>query len=98
MTDPWSKEWGVLYSDLNQSNSKPTIFPNPSSGIFHVTVPRQENILKIEVFNSDGQLISNSTAPKDNPIEINLTSQISGIYNTRIIFEDGVEVFKLIKN
>ena len=90
---------GLIMSNVTQTvvgiaenQMKITLYPNPSrSGIFSI---KGENITKIEVYNSKGEMISTKIA---NTTTIDLSQQANGIYYAKISTEKGNVVKKLVK-
>ena len=66
------------------------VYPNPTSGIFHIT---GENITKVQIRNVFGGLIYNSSAPT-----VNISAQPDGIYFIEIITNKGTVTKKILKN
>ncbi len=67
-----------------------SIYPNPSSSIFHIRSAKK--IYQCSVFNSSGQFILSSGSEN-----INLTGYPSGIYYCKVIIGDEVHNIKLLK-
>jgi hypothetical protein len=73
----------------NIESIKPNIYPNPSSGIFNISVP----IRSWQVFNMQGQLIA--TGKSNN---INLKNNNDGMYLLKIVDDNNVtSIIKLLK-
>ncbi len=68
------------------------IYPNPSSGTFHVN--GIEITTKISITNAAGQLIH--AFETDRPVEIDLSESTQGIYYLRLITENGIRVEKIL--
>lgn len=68
------------------------IYPNPSSGIIHVTA--SDKILEINIYNLAGQLL----IKKHDSKEINISLLSSGIYFAEIKTIRSIQVKKIIKN
>ena len=85
----------------NQSfNNSVLLYPNPSNGKFTISSDKRMRIEKIIVFDNLGQNILdlhvNNLAGA--PIEIDISSFISGIYVARIYSSEGISAVKLILN
>jgi hypothetical protein len=69
------------------------VFPNPSSGIFTISLSNAEAKTKIEVYNVLGENVFTETLPpqtsKGALNEINLTGKPNGIYLSRVLNADG---------
>ncbi len=73
-------------NDDNNSTGDVSIFPNPSNGNFSIKYDGQINdILRIQIYNSNSQCISDVLKPTGNKVNFNLINLPSGIYTVRII-------------
>lgn len=63
------------------------IYPNPSSGIFHVNLPSNQ-VYQIEVLDNMGRVVLNQSNT-ENTTTLNLSNQASGVYLIRMIDADG---------
>jgi len=75
----------VSVEELSQTNI--VIYPNPSTGIFFVALPKNM-IYSIEVLDNMGRVVENQS-DKENTTTINLTKQASGVYLIRLVDEVG---------
>lgn len=72
-----------------------SVYPNPCENVF--TVKSETPIYKIVIENSLGQVIRNISLSGQNEMEIDLSSETSGLYFIGTYTEDGQESFKLLK-
>ena len=93
----------VSYSSIKQASLSGKgdfveIAPNPSKGMFKVTVQNAAAIREMVVYNIAGQeLFRNKTMLNNNaPVTIDLTNQPAGIYNLKIKMNDETIIYKLI--
>ncbi|WP_299547344.1 T9SS type A sorting domain-containing protein [Seonamhaeicola sp.] len=78
------------------SNVRP--FPNPTSGVFKITLPIQEGNIPIEIYDIRGQLISSEIyIIHSGEIQLNLNGKTSGMYFAKLLLDKPVN-FKIIKN
>lgn len=72
-------------------------YPNPSKGIFEIAVPVLEEQLKIEIYNTYGQLImSNQYQSKLGKVQVDLSNKPDGLYLVKVYLNNPITV-KLIK-
>lgn len=72
-------------------------YPNPTQGIFEVSIPNTYTDVAVELFNIQGELISEKTCQvKFGKVELNLEKVPAGIYVTKIYLEKPVSI-KIIK-
>lgn len=71
------------------------IYPNPSDGIFTISMETNRN-LPIEVFNATGQSLIKGQV--NNSGTIDLSNQVNGIYYLRIKMAEKPQIYKLILN
>lgn len=79
-----------------EQTEKPIIYPNPSTGIYQLQTTRLPKNLKIEIYNSLGQLVYFSFPQKEN-IEIDLRKEKDGIYFLKYISNGETRSVKLLK-
>jgi len=88
-------------SDTNNSKKQNEIiiFPNPSNGIFTITVPEGINVAKIEIFDITGKYVYSTSAFKSSDIiQLNLSAYKKGIYFVKMISGDKSWISKAIIN
>ncbi len=83
----------VSVSEMDISNNSITVFPNPANDRITILSDNAE-IQKVELYNLQGQLITNQQL-NDNTLDISNLS--AGMYSVRIITEKGVAVKNIIK-
>lgn len=71
-----------------------SVYPNPTSGIFNITLKGIDAQLRVVIVNSQGQEIYSSSL--NNSSQIDLTSQPRGVYFVKIIGNDVLKTEKLI--
>ena len=76
----------------NQLNIK--LYPNPSTGIFHLKLPQD---LQIEIYNNLGQLLSSDKMLSGSNV-INIADKPIGVYFLKATDGNNVSTFKIIKN
>ena len=93
----------VVYSPIRQASiskkdSYIDIAPNPSKGMFTITIKGSTEISDMVVYNTAGQELFKSTKMlnKNTPVFIDLTNQPAGIYSLKIKLKGQTEVYKLI--
>jgi len=89
-------------SDSEKLNADWSIFPNPSSDIFTLSVVNIEiRNAEISLFTADGKLISNKNAsfsPVNNDLIItDLKNQSAGVYFVKIQSNEKIDVLKIVK-
>ena len=80
-------------SDVEGFQSRANVYPNPSSRFFYVNIEEASTIF---VFNLDGKKIIETA--KDKSFKLDLNEVKNGVYFVRIINQNGVQNYKLIKN
>ncbi len=70
------------------------IYPNPSTGIFNINLGGINNLIEINVTNSQGQLIY--TGQLSGSQQLDLSNQPNGVYFVRLVNENSVRLEKLI--
>lgn len=73
---------------------KTKIYPNPSSDNFFVKLPIQSNIIKVNFYNSFGQIISVKTIRDNSEIDLNFIDD--GVYTVEIICERNTFYDKIV--
>lgn len=62
------------------------VYPNPTSGLLHISPPDQELIVKVEVYTTAGQLAFSSPNSSQS---IDISSLNAGAYQVRVYLESG---------
>jgi hypothetical protein len=89
--------WGAMrignqlgLTDQEQLDFPIKLYPNPSSGIFNLSIETNENIERVVIFNSLGQQIGGLHKQASNRYTINLSGESKGIYF--VVMEIGEEL------
>ncbi len=93
ITIPLSINLGLNENDID----KITISPNPTNNIINIYSPNNEEINKIQLFNTSGQLIYSDLLLKSNSISINLSKFAKGIYYLHIQNKENINIKKIVK-
>lgn len=73
------------------------VYPNPTNGIFEITVPVTQKALDVDVFNLQSQLISSKSYPiQDGKIKLNIGNNSRGLYIVKVYLDHPI-VFKILK-
>lgn len=72
------------------------IYPNPSSDLVYLDLPKNITCNSVEIYNSFGQQIDVKFNPNQNNIDI--SNLCSGVYNALIVTNSGTTNKKIIKN
>lgn len=83
---------GLTGINDNYIENNISVFPNPTSGLFNVNISVPFNDLKVVVFNSFGQKITN-TFSKATSFRLDLSDQPSGVYHINVLSDN----FSIIK-
>ena len=68
-------------------------YPNPTRGFIEIATPTIKTAVLVEVYNLNGQLISNGMYPILNgKVSLNLENEISGVYVAKVYLETPVSV------
>ncbi len=69
------------------------VYPNPSKGIFEITLPISENEVEIEIYAMDSQLISSRKYQVVNgKVKINIKNEPTGVYIVKINLDTPVSI------
>jgi Zn-dependent metalloprotease len=79
-------------------NTDVTIVPNPSAGLFNVTIPhREDRFSNLKVYNIEGKEILSILKPRPTQ-EIDISNQPGGIFIIKLISSENVIQKKIIKH
>jgi hypothetical protein len=81
-----------------QTIAESALFPNPTSGeiVVKLDLPDEEQ-LKIQLFNSQGQLVMEKLQTAQYSLPLNITAFPQGVYQLRIVSRWLTDYFKVIK-
>ncbi|MGP8214693.1 MAG: T9SS type A sorting domain-containing protein [Bacteroidia bacterium] len=82
-------------NQLSAPSSQPSVYPNPSNGIFQLRIKNYELGINstVEVYNVlGGKVYSNHQITKLSNYQIDISNQPNGIYFYRVIAENGEQV------
>lgn len=68
------------------------IYPNPATDVININTP--ENVLRVEIFNMQGQLVKAEIGAVNN---ISVKSLANGLYTLKLTTDNGVSMHKIIK-
>lgn len=85
----------VCTASLNQNENevKLTIYPNPTTGILHIS--SESELERIEIINAEGR-VTNKLSSQGSLYTVDLSNQAKGIYFVKSISEKTVSVQKVI--
>ncbi len=93
-----------LLLDISENNpdfDQIQVFPNPSSGVFNLWIPRSDVISEISVFNLQGVEILKAAVEKTETggnIQLDLSKFIKGVYFIRVSTNTETTIKKIIRN
>lgn len=79
---------GIISSSANESTSKLTVFPNPSSSILHVRCESINRGEKLTISNLFGQQVFESNC-SDGTLDLNISNFPTGFYTLKIIDKEN---------
>jgi hypothetical protein len=85
-------------SDNSKEENNIQLFPNPNNGMFYLQVNSLETICLIEIRNIHGTVIYQKEKQVLHNIQIDISNHPQGIYFLRLIRDNDVQVYKIIKN
>jgi hypothetical protein len=88
----------VLSTDDFDLNKTVKAFPNPSSGLFEISLPKNFSEVKTELYSLNGALISKQNhIVNQDKINLNISNKPAGIYFLRVLLDEPVTI-KIVKN
>ena len=81
---------------INEESKTIQIFPNPSTGIFNINLPKSSNKYDIAIYNQLGVRVFSNIFYSQKQIDLNLTNQQKGIYTIIIISDDSAFSSKIV--
>ena len=82
---------------FQNSDADITIYPNPTQGLIHITIPSTQKALSIAIFDIQGKLVK-QIPQKENFFSIDMTAHQSGVYLLKIQTETSILTQKIILN
>ena len=86
-------------TELPVNGIKIKVYPNPSAGVVHFYVPKNESVTRISIYDLNGRLVShleNSTGNSEQDYVMNLRNLTAGVYVAVVNTKRGVSKFKLV--
>ena len=97
--DTTQQTWGGIISSINETdfsqNINLQIYPNPATKEIKITIPNNEPIESINIYNQNGQLVKQITKP--NKTNINVSDLNTGLYFIRTDSKAKRYLSKMIK-
>jgi len=94
-----SQTWGSVISSINEcefsKNINLQVYPNPATTEVNLTIPNNETIESIKIYNQNGQLIKQITKPDKTSISVSDLN--TGLYFIRADCKTTRYLSKLIK-
>jgi hypothetical protein len=82
-------------TDAESMNSAVSIYPNPNSGIFNVTLAADINSdMTVNVYNTLGEMVRTITV-NSNATSVDLTEFASGVYVVKVIADNQIATKKI---
>ena len=88
-------EWDYTPCSINDDNT-PLIFPNPSSGIYHIQF-NEEIDVSIYVYDLNGRIVNEMSEVNSSVLNLDLSSLSRGVYSYRMVLDGEIVFGKLIK-
>ena len=87
---------GVFSKNVNLVESL-AVYPNPTKGNFEIAVPVSQNTIKVEIYNTQSQLISTKNYDVINgKIQLDLSNNSVGLYFAKVYLDKPI-LLKIIK-
>jgi hypothetical protein len=98
-----SQKYSLIISGFDQANlsnndfasQKIMVYPNPVNDILHVS--SANTIIKYQMYDVQGRLITSESLANQNSLTIDTTSLIKGVYMLNLITENGSFTEKIVK-
>ena len=95
-TDNSSEEIALIkIEDFNNSNI--TVTPNPSTGIFKISILNEVKNGQVKIFDFNGKTVFEKEFNEQNEVEIDMTSNAVGIYIIQLSLSNEIITKKIIK-
>lgn len=72
-----------------------TVHPNPSNGIFFVTVDEMESNMRLEILSATGQVVFNKSIVSEST-SVDIKNVLPGTYFVRVISDNGMAVESIV--
>ena len=76
--------------DVTMANT--VVYPNPATDVINIST--SDNVLRVEIFNMQGQLVKTATGERNS---ISVKDLANGLYTVKLTTENGTSVHKIIK-
>ena len=83
-------------SDVYIENNPVVVFPNPSAGIFNLSLKNSIEISKIRIYDLLGNCLWSKTYKTDTNVEIDLSSHSKGIYFVEVVSNGKKSISKIV--
>lgn len=88
----------VSVNNINNNELEFSIYPNPTIGQFELTLPKVDKSVRVEVMNSNGQIVyvQNVQATNQQKAQLDMTGHAKGVYFVKVSDQNASLVKKLI--
>lgn len=94
----YTLNYALSTTELDKLNQHIMVFPNPTTGLFEIKVPKNFQNMKLDVYSIQGQLVSSKTyAVNNGKVNLDIISSAKGLYVVKVNLEKPVYV-KVIKH
>ena len=88
---------GKSSKPINTALNEIKVYPNPTSGMLNVSLPKAFPESELSIFNISGQLVYNERILDNNDLrQINMTAYLPGIYFIRLTNSEYIKTIKFI--
>lgn len=88
--------FGTSVSQIQNTGSSLSVFPNPSQGVFTISNTIISDKLDVLITNTLGQTIMKESAENTNMMSVDLSKYSRGIYYAKVTTSEGTQLFKII--
>lgn len=88
----------LILSTDNEFDHELSLYPNPSTGLFFLDLKEVSSTYEVNIYDVLGNKISGSLTRTGQKMEVDLSSKADGIYYLRLINNDTIQTFRLIKS
>jgi hypothetical protein len=82
-----SAPYTVVFQGVSGIDKSISLYPNPSKGKFFIDA--NAGIEQVQVYGMDGRLVADIQTGNVHRVQLDLTSNASGLYTSKIRFSDG---------